>query len=159
SDANALDKGDLLCGDDGDDSISGGNGNDTIVGGHGNDTIDLQSASTINVDANGNDVVQYTSVLDGHDIIQHFDADATNGHDVLDLSQLFDSIAGAPATAAARAALVHVASSGGDTIVSVDADGNPGNGFELTVATLQGVASGIVSVGNGAADDIHVGGA
>ena len=144
----APDGNDLLFGDDGDDSISGGAGTDTIVGGHGNDTIDA---------AGGAKTIEYTSVLDGHDVIKNFDA--TSGtHDVLDLTQLFDGIAAAPTTALGREALVHVQQSGPDVVVSVDADGNAGNGFELTIATIQSVSSGTFSVGNGATDDIHVGG-
>jgi Ca2+-binding RTX toxin-like protein len=115
------------------DTLSGGLGADTVAGGGGDDQIDA---------VDGNDTVRFTSALDGHDVIANFDGNATDGQDKLDLDALFDGLGVA---AANRAARVEILDNGTTVDVRVDADGNAGNGFEYTLATLN------------TADDITVG--
>jgi Ca2+-binding RTX toxin-like protein len=131
---------DLLFGGGGNDSLSDGAGADTITGGLGNDTISLAA------DATG-DTIHYTSVLDGHDVITGFKADAN--HDTLSLDGLFDLLGVATAS---RAALVQVVDDGGGNwTVNVNADAAPG--FELTVASITVVGGGTVNTG----EEVNVG--
>ena len=113
-----------LAGDAGSDTLVGGAGNDTVFGGSGDDQIDVSV---------GNDTVRYTSALDGSDVINGFDGNATGGQDVLNLDSLFDSLGIA---AASRAGRLSVDTHATSVDVRFDADGNAANGFELTIATL-----------------------
>ncbi len=72
---------DLVDGGTGDDGLSGGAGGDTdtIIGGDGNDTINV---------SDGNDVILYNAVNFGADIVTGFDATATGGQDLINLSAL-----------------------------------------------------------------------
>jgi len=123
----------VIDGGAGNDRITGGAGDDVLIGGAGNDTIST---------ASGNDVVRYTSVLDGRDIINGFDGNAAGGQDLLDLDALFDGLG---VVAADRAGRVSVVDKGASVDVSVDADGNAANGFELIVATLN--TADVITVG------------
>jgi Ca2+-binding RTX toxin-like protein len=58
------------------DTIDGGGGNDTVTGGAGDDRINVNA---------GNDTVLYTSKLDGQDVIDNFDGNASGGQDALNL--------------------------------------------------------------------------
>lgn len=111
-----------LTGNAGDDTLIGGAGNDTLIGGQGNDRIDVSL---------GNDTVRYTSLLDGTDVIDGFDGNASGGQDKLDLDALFDSLGIA---AANRAARVNTGVNAGSVDVLFDADGN--GSFEFVIATL-----------------------
>ncbi len=111
-----------LTGAAGNDTLIGGAGNDTLIGGSGNDQIDASV---------GNDTVRYTSVLDGTDVINGFDGNATSGQDVLNLDALFDSLGVAAANRAARLSIDTHATS---VDVRFDADGN--GSFESIIATL-----------------------
>src|SRR5882724_1227494 len=122
---------DTIEGGAGADTIDGGTGSNQITGGAGNDHIDV---------ANGDDTVFYTSKLDGKDVIDHFDGNATGGQDHLDLDALFDGLGVATVDRAGR---VSVIDNGTSVDVHVDADGKAG--FELVVATLN------------TADDITIG--
>jgi Ca2+-binding RTX toxin-like protein len=104
------------------DTIEGGGGNDTVTGGAGDDRINVIT---------GNDTVLYTSKLDGQDVIDNFDGNASGGQDVLNLDALFDTLS----VSGNRADHVSiVVNTNGSVDVRVDADGNAG--FELVVATL-----------------------
>jgi Ca2+-binding RTX toxin-like protein len=122
---------DTLHGEDGKDSLNGGAGNDTITGGAGDDTITVSS---------GNDTVQYTSVLDGHDLLVGFDGNAAGGQDTLDLDALFDSLFVAQVDRAAR---ISITDNGASVEIAVDTDGNAS--FDLAVATLK--TSDVITVG------------
>jgi Ca2+-binding RTX toxin-like protein len=113
-----------LIGNGGNDTLDGGGGNDTVTGGAGDDQVDV---------GNGNDTVRFTSLLDGHDVIANFDGNATGGQDKIDLDALFDAMGVA---AVDRAGRVNVVDNGATVDVQVDTDGNTGNGFEYTLATL-----------------------
>jgi hypothetical protein len=53
---------------------------------------------------------------------------------------------------------VQFVDTGPDLQVSVDADGNAGNGFELTLLTFQGMANpASLTAGTTATDDIQIG--
>ncbi|HUL03190.1 MAG TPA: type I secretion C-terminal target domain-containing protein, partial [Gemmatimonadales bacterium] len=116
-----------LDGGNGDDILVSGNGQDTLTGSAGNDVVNVSK---------GNDTVNYTSTLDGHDVVTGFDGNASGGQDTLNLDTLFDGLGVA---AIDRAARVSIVDHGATVDVNVDADGNAGNGFELTVATLKTV--------------------
>jgi Ca2+-binding RTX toxin-like protein len=103
-----------LTGNGGDDTLEGGRGNDILNGGAGNDTF------------------LYTSKLDGRDVINGFEG-GTTGQDALDLDALFDSLNVATDLRDDRIALND---KGNSVEVRVDVDGNPGNGAEFLVATL-----------------------
>jgi len=119
--------------------VNGSTGNDTVTGGGGNDQIDVRS---------GNDLVRHAAVLDGHDVITGFDGKATGGQDRLDLDILFDSLGVATS---GRAGRVSVVDAGATVDIRVNADANAGNGFELTVASLN--TADTISIG----EDVIVG--
>jgi Ca2+-binding RTX toxin-like protein len=110
-------------GNDAANVIIGNGAANTITGRGGNDTIDGGA---------GNDTIRYTSALDGHDVIDNFDANPAGGQDVLNLDALFDSL---PVPAALRAARVSVAPPvGGSVEVSIDTNGI--GGPDLTIVTI-----------------------
>jgi Ca2+-binding RTX toxin-like protein len=138
---------DQLWGDDGNDSLDGGAGNDILVGdlfsavgndvllgGLGNDVIRGAGGNDTITGGAGNDTMRYTSTLDGHDLIIGFDGNPLDGQDTLDLDILFDNLGVAAADRASRVSIVDL---GATVRVAVDADGNGGNGFEVTLATVQ----------------------
>jgi Ca2+-binding RTX toxin-like protein len=112
----------ILDGGVGNDTLIGGAGNDTLTGGSGNDQIDVSV---------GNDTVRYTSALDGADVINSFDGNASGGQDVLNLDIFFDSLGIAAANRAARLSVDTHATS---VDVRFDADSN--GSFESVLATL-----------------------
>jgi Ca2+-binding RTX toxin-like protein len=110
-------------GNDGDNLLDGGGGNDVMIGQGGNDTINVSQ---------GNDTVQYWSELDGYDIIQGFDGNATGGQDVFNLDSYFDSL---KVDIWDRAERVGITDNG--TSVDIWLDTN-GDGFlNAKIATLQ----------------------
>lgn len=104
------------------------------ISGAGHDRIVVSS---------GNDVVRCTGTLGGHDVVVGFDANASDGQDVLNLDALFDLLG---IGTAARAAVDLV-----DVPVDVGALADGGN--VITVETLQ--TAGAISVGQ----DVLVGAA
>jgi len=121
----------VLTGNAGDSFLNGGAGNDTLVGGGGNDTLVGGSGDDrIDVSA-GNETVRYTAALDGSDVINGFDSNATGGQDVLNFDALFDSL-GIPT--ASRAGHLSVDAHATTVDVRFDADGN--GTFESVIATL-----------------------
>ena len=133
---------DLLTGSGSADHLSGAAGNDTLIGGAGNDSLTGGAGNDAIDTSSGNDRVVYVAlanVLDtaanGTDGITGFDANATGGQDVIDLTQLFDSLGPAFATTAARQAAVQwnvVDPTHAE--LTLDLDGAPGH--EYTVATV-----------------------
>jgi len=122
---------DLLFGSDGHDVLKGGDGGDTLDGGTGDDVLTGGKGDDTLIGGDGHDTFNYTGALDGHDVIAGF----TAGQDKLDLTQLFDNLG---VNAADRDGRISITDNGnGSFNVAVDADGNKGNGFELTVATVQ----------------------
>jgi Ca2+-binding RTX toxin-like protein len=93
-----------IVGGDGDDTIAGLGGNDTLTGGLGNDTFVYAAGA-------------------GSDTIADFDADATGGQDLLDIT-------GFGINAGDFGARVSIVDAGSQTIVTIDGS---------VVITLQGV--------------------
>lgn len=111
------------------DSIYGGSGNDIIVGGGNEDTI-IGGYGADSIDAGGgNDTLKYLSVLDTGDVISGFEGAGVAGGDTIDFSAI-DAIAGGGDDAfvfggtTATANGVWYATSGGNSTVYVDTDGN-----------------------------------
>jgi Ca2+-binding RTX toxin-like protein len=139
---------DVLLGGAGNDALQGGAGGDVLFGNDGDDTITGGLGDDIAFGGAGNDTFRFTSALDGQDILVDFDGDTTGGQDVFDLDAFFDSAGVAEADRAAR---VSISDSGGSVNVSIDADGNAANGFEVLAATLNTTAT--ITVG----EDVIVG--
>jgi Ca2+-binding RTX toxin-like protein len=112
----------VLDGGVGNDTLIGGAGNDTLTGASGNDQIDVSS---------GNDTVRYTSTLDGADLINGFDGNASGGQDTLNLDALFDSLGIAVTSRAA-----HLTVDTHATTVDVRFDADSNGSFESVIATL-----------------------
>jgi Ca2+-binding RTX toxin-like protein len=93
---------DKLFGDQGNDRLNGGSGNDLLTGGGGNDWLDVSS---------GNDTIVFGD-LAGQDIVKGFDANASGGQDLIDLSSL-------GLTAATFATDVTIAANADGTLVSL----------------------------------------
>ncbi len=125
---------DILRGGGGNDFLSGGSDKDTLDGGAGDDILVGGVGDDAITGGLGADTIRYTNILDGHDVITAFDGNPVGGQDTLDLDTLFDSLG---VLAGARAGRVSILDNGATVDVAVDADGNLGNGFELTVATLK----------------------
>ena len=94
------------------DTLSGAGGNDTLIGGAGNDVMNGGA---------GNDTFVFGPIF-GTDTISGFDANPTNGQDILDLTAL-------GITAASFAASVTITDLGPDTLIAIGTD----------TITLQGV--------------------
>ena len=132
---------DLLFGNGGNDSLTGSQGSDLLLGGAGNDTLKGVNSNDVLVGGGGNDILEggsgddrfvFLSASDGKDTITDFSA----ANDKLDLH---DALAGYVAGSSAIGDFVHLTESGGNTTVSVDADGaDSGAGF-TDLAVLQGV--------------------
>lgn len=126
-----------LSGGDGNDWLVGGisgNASDVLLGGNGDDLLaGYGGADTID-GGGGNDTILYRTASEGGDTILDFH----HGQDVIDLDGLFSAL-GVPT--ADRAGRVQMADTNGGTdgptwVLSVDADGNAGNGFEVVMATI-----------------------
>jgi Ca2+-binding RTX toxin-like protein len=105
---NTLDGGagnDTLLGGGLDDTLTGGDGNDTLSGGAGNDSMNGGA---------GTDTFLFASGF-GHDSITGFDAIATGGQDLLNISAL-------GITAATFASLVTITDLGADTLIEIGFD-------------------------------------
>ncbi len=88
--ANILDGGagiDTLSGGNGNDTLTGGAGNDTLLGGNGNDTLTGGAGDDYMDGGTGNDAFVFAAGF-GNDQVAGFDWNATNGQDLIDLSQL-----------------------------------------------------------------------
>jgi Ca2+-binding RTX toxin-like protein len=132
-----------------DNHILGNGGANTLDGGAGNDTVTGNGGDDVITVSNGNDVVRYTDKLDGHDIINGFDGNATGGQDTLDLDMLFDGLSVATAS---RAALVTLAPAVGHVDVNVDVSLAHDGSNIITVATLN--TTDTITVGQAGADVI-----
>ena len=114
------------------DTIDGGAGMDFLFGGVGADFL---------TGGAGNDFFSYTAIGEAGDLITDFTTTAGANADVLDLRSMFTGFTGAfGATAVSAIASGHlvVQQSGGDALVSVDANGGAHPGAELVfLAQLQ----------------------
>ncbi|PBB82008.1 hypothetical protein CK218_03715 [Mesorhizobium sp. WSM3879] len=137
-----------IAGTSGDDNLVGTGGNDTLVGGAGNDFLDGGAGNDVLIGGlgfnhltggAGND----TFVIDPSKLTVHVAdviADYTPGQDVIDLSDLLQSLGGnAPTTDAQTGAAVNVAFSNGAAHVMVDDNGTAAGGNIVEVASLTNV--------------------
>jgi len=148
---------DTLFGDSESDTLKGGAGNDSLFGGSDNDSLDGGAGDDILAGGGGNDsitggagndTIRYSSQNDGHDTVSSFDGNATGGQDVVDLDLLFDNLLVATVDRAGR---ISIDDNGSTVEISIDADGNSSNGFELSALTLKTVD--VIAVG----EDIQLG--
>lgn len=116
---------DIITGFDGNDTLAGNKGHDVLTGGAGNDTFLFLSIGS----------------FDATDIVSDF----TAADDRIDLSELLTAYD--PLTMALTD-FVSIGTSGGNTVVRVDADGAGSGSAMVQVATLSGVT------GLGTADDM-----
>ena len=138
---------DVIAGNDGLDKLYGGSGNDTITGGNDNDTIVGGFGNDAIQGGNATDTIVYLSLDDGKDTIGGFNTDVptTKSGDVLDISAVLDLADstwtdGQNLAFAISNGFVSLTNSGGNTLVSVDIDGNAGSLFQSTaLAVLTGV--------------------
>ncbi|WP_210168345.1 peroxidase family protein, partial [Devosia sp. Root685] len=148
---------DLLDGGTGNDTLNGGLGNDSVTGGEGDDTI---------IVSDGNDTLRYTANGFGADTVTGFDADATGGQDLVDLS-------GMGITAANFATRVTIADVTGPNAALITVDGGTGGTIRLngvtaasltqtdfvlataTTNTITGTNTGQTHLGTNAAETIN----
>jgi Ca2+-binding RTX toxin-like protein len=104
----------------GNDYLSGGGGADTLIGGDGNDTL-RGGAGDDKLDTSlGDDTVIYAN-LEGFDVIDGFDGDASGGQDRLDLAYYFNAH---NVDISDRAARVGLVDDGAVVNVWIDTNGN-----------------------------------
>jgi len=130
---------DAIAGTSGNETISGLAGNDTLYGGGGDDILIGGTGLNHLIGGAGND----TFVIDASKLTVHMVdviADYTPGHDVIDLSDLLQSLGGnAPTTDAQAGAAVNVTFSNNAAHVMVDDNGTAAGGNMVEVASLTGV--------------------
>ena len=118
---------DVLWGNAGTDTLDGGSGNDTLSGGDGSDTL---------TGGSGADTFVFKHGETGSDTITDF---STSDGDKIDIHDLL--IGYNPLTSAITD-FIHVTASGGNAIVSVDADGPAGGTANFVqIATLTGMSA------------------
>lgn len=129
---------DKLSGDAGNDTLLGGNGNDILTGGDGNDILIGGAGSDTMTGGSGSDTfVISADTLGG--TIDDFIADYSAG-DIVDLSDVFATFAANdPDTAGEADSAVQLVTSGGNTLVQVDNNGEASGGTFVTVASLTGI--------------------
>ncbi|MGZ9066329.1 MAG: type I secretion C-terminal target domain-containing protein, partial [Burkholderiales bacterium] len=127
--SDATEMGATLNGDDADNILSGTVGRDTLRGGLGNDTL---------TGGAGSDRYVYGNIGEGGDTIYGFTPGSEG--DVLDVREI---LVGYTPGSSNLADFVRLTESGGNTIVSIDADGTGGDFVALT--TLQAVTGLLVA--------------
>lgn len=124
-----------LDGGAGNDALEGGGGSDVLLGGTGNDLLAGGAGADLLTGGAGRDRFDYDNLGDAGDTITDFALGP--GGDILDLSDLLDSIGYGGGTPFADGVL-SFGHAGGSTIVSIDADG-AGAGAAVTLVTLLNV--------------------
>ncbi len=145
---NGTSGGDYISGGDGNDSLFGKGGNDVLFGGAGADSLDGGEGDDVLLGGAGADVIDvslgtnlviYESVLDAGDTIKGFDA--AQGHDIISLDPLLDSLGVATADRASR---IGVEKNGNVHTLRVDTTGD--GSFDLMVATVNVINGEILNV-------------
>jgi len=114
--------------------LAGGGGNDTLIGGTDTDYLHGGTGADTMDGGAGSDTILYRAIGEAGDTILNFDGDPTGGQDVIDLDGLLDALGIATADRDDR---VSVTSGGTNTwLLSIDADGDQGNGFEVGLASI-----------------------
>jgi Ca2+-binding RTX toxin-like protein len=125
---------DTITGSSGDNVLIGGAGNDVIHGGDGNDTIEGGGGADDLYGGSGADVFLFKAVTAFTAPVTIHDFSTSDGDklDIHDLLTTYD-----PLTSAITD-FVHVTASGGNAVVSVDANGATGGANFVQIATLIG---------------------
>jgi Ca2+-binding RTX toxin-like protein len=131
----------IITGGGGDDALTGAGGEDTLNGGDGNDTLNGDGGADRLVGGAGNDLMNgganddvfvFAAGFGNDTIAAGFDANATNGQDLLDVSSY------AFADAAAFAAGVSIAVVGGNTSVTIGLD-------TITLIGVDGLGNNVIT--------------
>lgn len=117
---------DTIYGGDGDDYLYGSNGHDVLYGGLGADTLN---------GGGGRDTFVYEDLAEIGDTIVDFDT----LRDTIDLSALLEANNLGSTQNALNSGHLALRHEGGNTVVSVDTDGNSGSVAAVDVVTLEGV--------------------
>ena len=131
---------DDILGGGGDDTLLGGAGSDELNGGAGNDRLDGGTGNDSLTGGTGNDIFVFGNNF-GSDFVNGFDANPTDGQDLIDLSAFgiaADQFAGRVSIQGIGTTITQVSVSDG-----VDANGNAMTGGQIT---LVGVRSTTVTV-------------
>lgn len=141
--------GNELDGADGDDTISGGDGFDTLLGGKGNDDLTGGSGEDTLLGGLGSDILSggvdadtflWNELDEAGDTITDFQSGV--GADRLDIGDL---LVGFNEETSDANDFVRFVTSGGDTILQVDADGAIGGSNFVSIATLTSIGGATVS--------------
>ena len=125
---------DLLQGEQGNDELRGGAGQDLLEGGLGNDILDGGEGDDLLSGGDGVDRFRF-STLGGTDRIGDFQAGP--GGDVIDLKSLLSGVG--ETTGAALQSWLRIEVSGGDSTISIDADGTGNFAAADARITVEGV--------------------
>ncbi len=123
---------DVLHGASGNDALYAGSGNDLLYGDNGDDLLVVGTGNATLTGGKGADTFQFTNI-NGYGTVTDFNA---NQGDKLDLSQMIEV---PNVTQQVINNFVHASQQGGNTVISVDADGAANGSNFVAVATLQGV--------------------
>jgi VCBS repeat-containing protein len=132
---------DILFGNGGADILTGSQGGDLLIGGAGNDTLNGVQSDDVLFGGAGNDTLSggggkdrivFVASGDGKDTMTDFDAN----QDAIDIR---DVLTGYVAGTSNIADFVRLTVSGGNTTLSVDANGPTPGGTFVDLVTLQGV--------------------
>ena len=115
----------------GDDLLNGGDGNDIIIAQEGDDIIIGGAGSDILYGGTGDDVFLFEDINEGVDLVKDFEAG-----DLLDISGLLNSY---DAVQDSINDFVFATESGGNTTISVDANGSGNAGHATNLVVLEGV--------------------
>jgi Ca2+-binding RTX toxin-like protein len=129
---------DLLIGGAGNDTLLGGAGNDYLLGDAGNDYLLGDAGTNTLTGGTGNDRFVYNPGALGDTI-----TDFNTVEDILDLRGLF-TMGITPNITTYELVL---SANGNDTLVNFDADGAAEGANFVTIATLQGVTAGLLTIG------------
>jgi Ca2+-binding RTX toxin-like protein len=134
---------DILVGDNDGDTFNGNGGNDVILAGGGNDTLVGGAGRDIMVGGSGNDTFDFNSTSESGNTIATADVitDFVHGQDRIDLSSI-DANTGSGGNQAftwggttATANGVWYSESGGNTVISIDTNGNTASVEMMIVLT------------------------
>ena len=136
---------DSLSGDNGNDTLLGGDGSDTLLGGNGDDILVGGSGDDILTGGNGNDRFVYQAFSDRGTVGDSI-TDFNSSQDKLVLTDLFRSVNYSGSNPIADGYL-RFTQSGTSTQVQIDQDGLANGSNFNTLATLNNVTPGSLTIG------------